>query len=199
VPSARGATTRDKGARDRAPFGIESHEQRYRDAADDPDARRAAVADAAALGDGARPLLETALRDAHPAVRAEAAIAVMAAMGVEQAGSAAESSGSEPRAAVGAVLLERLAVEPDATVRGFVVRALGRLHVHGAVRSLGALATNDGELGREACFALARIRTPEALAALAVDEGASAERRELVEFLTSDAFLEQERRLERLR
>lgn len=201
VPATPRAPVRRDDSATRAAAGapVAVYVRRYREAQDDPDARRAAVADASALGANARPLFEIALADAHPAVRAEATVAVMAAMGLgTEARAEGAGEASADRKAIALLLQERLTEEPETRVRAYVIRALGRLHVDDAVASLTALAGQDGELGREACFALARIRTPRALEALAaVLNGATdAERRDVIQFLRSDAFLEQERLLD---
>jgi len=155
-------------------------ERRYAAPGVSAEARRAAVVDAAtAVGAAAKALFERALEDEAAVVR-EAAVVAAARAGV-----------LEPAVA------HLLATEPVPTVRRSIVRALGLLASERSIPSLGALAGNAGPLGREACFALARIRTPDAVERLRAlqRDTTDAARGDLLDFLLSDAFLEQERRL----
>jgi hypothetical protein len=149
-----------------------------------PDVRRAAVVDAASrCGKVARPLLDKALSDEAPEVR-EAAVAGAASVRLEE---------------LGAPLARMLATEPSAGVRRSLVRALGHLREASAVPTLAGLAAEDGDFSREACFALARIRDEEAVRRLGElgRRATTDERRELIDFLLSDAFEEQEEALGR--
>ena len=83
-------------------------------------------------------------------------------------------------------------------MRRSLVRALGYIREPRAVPTLQALARARGELGDDACYALARIRDEAAIGALGrLLTGADDKRRELLEFLLSDGFVEQEATLGR--
>jgi hypothetical protein len=152
-------------------------------AATDPADRRKIVLEAAVeLEAGAAPLLRVALDDEDARVR-EAAVA---------------SAGQLRITAVGDALLPLLSREEPLPVRRSTVRAIGHLRVADAVPSLAILARGEGELGSDACYALGRIRTSEAITAMGqLLAGATGERLELIEYLLTDAFVEQERALGR--
>jgi hypothetical protein len=155
---------------------------RFSAAEKDAAARRAIVVDAAVrIGASAAPLFERALGDAEAPVR-EAAVAAAGQLGV---------------ASLEARLASMLATETSRAVRLTLVIALGHLRSKTAVPTLAALAREGGTYSREASFALARVRTDEALAALRRIRGETrdVERAELLDFLVSDAFVEQERAL----
>lgn len=149
----------------------------------DPLERRQVVLDAAVeLEDAATPLLRRALADDDARVR-EAAVASAGQLGLRS---------------MGGDLVPLLAAEQPAPVVRSVVRALGYLREPTAVPTLQALARGSGELGDDACYALARIRSDDAVTALArLLADARGARQELLEFLLSDTFLEQERGLGR--
>ncbi len=140
--------------------------------------RRQVVVDAAlVLEDGAVPLLRRALSDDDPRVREAAAAA----------------AGQLRLTTLGHDLLPMLARDESLVVRRSVVRALGYVRETSAVPTLQALGRADGEIGRDACFALARIRDAAAVTALGrLLRTAEDERREDLEFLLSDAFVQQE-------
>jgi HEAT repeat protein len=96
-------------------------------------------------------------------------------------------------------LLTLLVSDEPAPVRRSAIRALGYLRSEPAVPALTAIAGGQGTLGRDACFALARIRSPVAVESLSARLSAEAdpEWRELLEFLVSPDFVEQERGLGR--
>ena len=120
-----------------------------------------------------------------------------------RAGSAPEA----PRVAVVEALLASLEGEKVPAVRAACVEGLGNAGAAGAVPLLRRLCEEERGLTREALFALARIGTPAATAALrdfragsalsARDDAAPL--RTLVDFLLSDDFLKQEEALRRLR
>lgn len=153
------------------------------EAADEPDERRAVLVEAVE-GPGAalQPLFDRALTDAHPVVRDTAVVAV------------ARLELSE----LGGRLVQRLADEEHPRVRSSLVRAVGLLRTTEAVPLLSSLATAGDEGLREAWFALARIRSEDCLATLrALQSSRTGEDRSTLEFLLSDAFVEQERALGR--
>jgi HEAT repeat protein len=162
----------------------------------DPAVRRRAAAAAAGEGPGATAALAAALAgDADATVRAAAAEALGAA------GVAA--------AAVDA-LVAAAGADADAAVRVAAVETLGLLGAAPAIPALRRVAQKDPPAARAALFALARIRTPEALEALAGIRAAAAdaaaagvagaaEARDLVDFLRTPDFLRQEEALRRVR
>jgi hypothetical protein len=145
-------------------------------------ARRQAVIDAAVQA-GARsaPLLARALEDEAPPVREAAA----AAAGEYRVATL------EPRIAA------MLVSDPSPIVRRTVVVAAGYLKSSGSVPTLAILGKEGRPFSLEAVFALARIRDDAALTALRSleAEATDRERREVLRFLLSDAFVEQERTL----
>lgn len=151
----------------------------------DPEARLAAVTELGRLGgEGAGPdLLRIATTDLVPAVRERAAV-LLGDVGAREAATP---------------LRDRYAEEPDAAVREAIVRAVGLLGDDGDVAWLEARLETPA-LVRPVAFALARVRTPAALAAL--DRIGAAARAttppdealpRLVEYLHSDAFADAER------
>ncbi len=158
----------------------------------DPKARRAAAEAAAGEGEAGNEALAEALeKDADAGVRT----------------AAAEALGSGGSAAAGPVLLRRAKEDPDPGVRGAAVEALGILGVGSAVPRLLEIARSDPPVSRGALFALARIRTADAVEALkgvrveaadSKDAGAR-EARELIDFLLSEDFLRQEEALKKIR
>jgi HEAT repeat protein len=144
--------------------------------------RRQAVIDAAVRA-GARgaALFELALDDDAPPVREAAA----AAAGEYRIASL------EPK--VAAILVD----DASPVVRRTAVVAAGYLKSSRSVPTLAILAKDGRPFSLEATFALARIRDDAAVAALRTlaDEATDRERRELLAFLLSDAFVEQEKAL----
>ncbi|MBL9086552.1 MAG: HEAT repeat domain-containing protein [Planctomycetia bacterium] len=151
----------------------------------DPEARLAAVTELARLGgEGAGPdLLRVATTDLVPAVRERAAVLL---------GDVGARDAATP-------LRERYAEEPDGAVREAIVRAVGLLGDDGDVAWLEARLETP-TLVRPVAFALARVRTPAALAALE-RIGATARAAtppdealpRLVEYLLTTAFADAER------
>ena len=155
---------------------------RYESASEAAD-RQGAMEQAGRLGALARPLIERGMTDVDIGVRI----------------AAAESAAKTEDPGLGAAIHARLAIEREITVRGLLVRALGKVKFEDGRATLVALAVANGRLAREALFALARIRSPGALEDLQrlARESAEQERKDLVAFLVSEAFLEQERLLDR--
>lgn len=120
---------------------------------------------------------------------------------------AAEALGREGGAEAGSALLEAARRDPDSTVRAAAVEALGFAGAAAAIPELRSLAGTEPALARVALFALARIGTPEATAALrefraALDPKARPDAdtlRSLVDFLLSEDFRRQEDALRKLR
>jgi HEAT repeat protein len=166
--------------------------RRLREDADPKSRRRAAEAAGLEGEAGEAALAEATEKDADAGVRAAAAEALATA-------------GSAARA--GPVLLRRAREDADPAVRSAAVESLGILGVADAVAPLRDLARSDPAVSRRALFALARIRTPEAVDALkgirveAADskEAAAREARDLVDFLLSEDFLRQEEALKKIR
>src|SRR5205814_8831665 len=136
-------------------------------------------------GDAAEPDLSAAVSDPDPAVREQAALLAGDALAL----------GAWP------ALQAREAKEDSVAVREAIVRAAGLFrdpHLVPWVAQRGS----ERAMRRTASFALARIRTPEALTVLArwrdesVAAGEPAPAR-LVEYLTSDAFVRVERQAKR--
>jgi len=153
------------------------------DASVDAAERRLIVMEAALeLESAAVPLLRRALDDGDARVREAAAAA----------------AGQLRIAGMGEALVPLLTRGEPLPVRRSAVRALGHLRYAAAVPSLAVLASADSIVGEDACYALARVRNSEAIVAigklLSTSDG---ERRELLEFLLSDAFADQERALGR--
>ncbi len=156
------------------------------DATEDAAKRRDLVLDAAVdLGRRSTPLLRRALADPDARVR-EAGIAAAAEVGAR--------SLTEP-------ILGMLTGDDPLPLRRSAVRALGYLAAPSAVPTLSLMARGGGALEKDATFALARVRDEPALLALEGlrDAATDAERRRLIAFLLSDAFVEQERGLGRMR
>lgn len=131
------------------------------------------------------------LKDQDAGVRQEAAIAMAARPATE---------------AATAAFLDCLRLETDGPVLGVAVEALGFLKAEKAVEPLVALARRDSSRRGLCLFALARIATPAARAAMDDMRRAAAggteddERvRSLVRYLLSPEFEEQEKTLRRLR
>jgi len=159
----------------------------------DPAVRRRSAEAAGREGEAGEAALGEALeKDADASVRTAAAEALA-------------SAGSAERSAP--ALLRRAKEDGAPEVRNAAVEALGILGASGAVDALAALGRKDPVVARSALFALARIRTPEAVDALkgiragAADSGeaGAAEARDLVDFLLSEAFLKQEESLRKVR
>jgi|GEM_PF-2507737 len=151
----------------------------------DPEARRDAVTELAGLGrEGAGPdLVRMASTDLAPTVRERAAVL---------AGDVGAREAATP-------LRERFAEEPDAAVREAIVRAVGLLGDDGDLSWLEARRA-DPALAKPVAFALARIRTEAALAALdtlAADAARAIPPDDalprLIGYLRSSAFVEAER------
>jgi len=162
---------------------------------EDPDPRLRRAAAEAAAGEGAAG--EAALR---------AALAGDADAGVRAA--AAEALGRSAGRDAADDLLRAAKGDGDLAVRAAAVEALGAARAEAAAGVLRDLARKPpASLAREALFALARIRTEEALAAIrgvraeaaAEDGDAARETRDLADFLLSEDFLLQEKALRRLR
>jgi hypothetical protein len=148
-----------------------------------PSARRQAVIDAAvALGERAAPLFERALGDADAAVR--------------EAGAAA--AGQFRIASLEPKIAAMLAADGSPVVRRTLVVAAGRLKSSASTPSLALLATEDGAFARDAAFALARVRDDAAMGELRRlrSEAKAKDWIELLDFLLSDAFVQQERALQ---
>ncbi|MCE9635734.1 MAG: HEAT repeat domain-containing protein [Planctomycetes bacterium] len=161
---------------------IEPFVRRYDGARTRPEERRSAVLDAAAKADrGAAPLVVRALADPDASVREAAAAAVGEVRIVDLV----------PR------LISLAVTDASIGVRRTCVVALGHMRAGSAVDTLAGLASSDREVGREALFALARIRDDGALARLRRERDVSGQidpdRRKLVDFLLSDDFVRQER------
>lgn len=154
----------------------------FRDKATTAQARTQLVIDGARRFRAASgPLLRAAMQDPDPAVRE---------VGAAAAGAAGAS-------AVGPSLLAMLGTEQVPEVRRAIVVSLGHLREASAIPALATLAADNAPLGREAAFALARIRNEAAVSALReiARTTPDATHTRLVEFLLSDHFLEQERAL----
>jgi hypothetical protein len=184
-PGARAPTT--KAAAPRPADTTESELAGFTSRYAAPDAaaavRRQAVIDAAvALGARAAPLFERALGDADPAVREAAAAA----------------TGQFRIASLDGKIATMLAADGSPVVRRTLIIAAGRLKSSASVPSLALLATEDGAFSRDAAFALARVRDDAAMSELRRlrAEAKTKERIELLDFLLSDAFVQQERALE---
>jgi hypothetical protein len=154
----------------------------------DPKVRRAAAEAAGREGPaGESALVEALGKDADAAVRIAAAEALATAGSPERAGPA---------------LLARAKEDRDPAVRAAAIEALGLLRDARAVAPLHDLVRTEPLLGRAAAFALARIRTPEALEvlrSLRAEAAAGGEIREGLDFLLSDDFVKQEEALRRMR
>ncbi len=130
----------------------------------------------------AAPLLRRALDDRDERVRE----------------AAAATAGQLQITAISDALLPLLTRGEPLPVRRSTVRALGYLRATQAVPNLAILARADGVLGDDACYALGRVRSPEAVTIMGeLLATAVGERRGLLEFLLSDTFVEQERALGR--
>lgn len=180
------ATTSRTGLRAQPPAGgaapaeaLAPFTKRFDAARSDAPARRKAIVDAAAeVGAASAPLVARALDDKDPQVR-EAAVAAAGVTGIDVA------SGR---------ILSLAATDPSPEVRATAVRALGHLRYTPAVETLAGLARGEPALAREALHALARIRSPAALEKLAgLRTPGDDERRRLVDFLVSEAFVRQEK------
>jgi HEAT repeat protein len=183
----RNASRGPRGPRGPAPTVSRADElvpftARFDTASDAAERRKILLEAAIALEVDAAPLLRRALDDPDPLVRE----------------AAAASAGQLRIQAVGSALLPLLSRDEPLPVTRSTVRALGHLRVADAVPTLAVLARNEGQLGDDACYALARIRNNEASAAMAqLLSSAKGERQELIEYLLTDAFVEQERALGR--
>ena len=181
LPPPAGAP-RSSAAESAAAADIAALEQRLVAAGTSSVDRRSIVVDAAVRhGAAGRAVFARALDDPDPAVR-EAGAAAVGQLDVAEL---------EPRMA------SLLTSEPSLQVRRTVVTALGYLRSTASVPTLALLAGPDSAFAREALFALARIRSPDALARLEeLRLGArDPERRSTIEFLLSERFVEQERTL----
>jgi HEAT repeat protein len=150
-----------------------------RESADPKERRKAAEAAAREGPAGEAALVEAMAGDADGTVRA----------------AAAEALGTAGTAAVaGPALLSRAKGDRDPAVRAAAIESLGLLRFPGGVDDLKAIAAAEPLLLRPCLFALARIRTEGALAALRTFRDG-----ELVAFLLSEDFLRQEEDLRRVR
>ncbi len=180
--AARTARATPDARSDAAARSLDELSTRFADASDAA-VRRGVVLEAAVTHRAAAStLLRRATADADERVR-EAAVAA--------AGQLRITDLAEDVARV-------LANDTSAHVRRSAVRAAGFLRSTAAVPQLALLARAETELGDDACFALARVRDDAGLAALSsLRADAAPSRRELLDFLLSDAFAAQEEQLGR--
>ena len=170
------------GPSSRSPAALAEFSKRYRTPGAPAAARRECVLEAALQLQGdAAPLCRSAMGDADPAVR-EAAIA---------------AAGQFRMSGLGAEVAKTLANDPSPAVRRTAALAAGYLKASEAVASLALMAKDAGPASRDAAFALARIRDPASVTALQTlrDETRDPDRAQLLDFLLSDRFPEQERTL----
>jgi len=176
APSKKSAVARSA---DPADDGLAEFTARYAATGASAAARRQAVVDAAVgLGARAAPLFDRALADSDAAVR-EAGVA---------------AAGQFRVASLEVKIAAMLAADGSPFVRRTLVVAAGRLKSSAATPALALLATEDGPFARDAAFALARIRDDAALRELRRlrAEAKSPDWIEVLDFLLSDAFVQQE-------
>jgi hypothetical protein len=181
-PGARAAAAKKPAPRPSAPgeVGLAEFESRFAaPGASAADRRRAVVDAAVRLGERGAPLFERALSDSDPTVR--------------EAGAAA--AGEFRIASLEPKIASMLPSDQSSTVRRTLVVASGRLKSSASIPALALLAKEGSPFALEASFALARVRDDAAMSELRRlrAEAKSKERSDLLDFLMSDAFLEQER------